>query len=254
MPLYADIAVELAERIAAEGRVAGEQIESESDLSREFNVSRGTIVRAMDLLARNGIICRMQGRGTFVLGRPALRSTTPLVSFTEFVRDSGRVPGSRLLGWSETAWSAGEPLHRPFESGTRLVDFSRLRTIDGVPVGIHRVIIARDLADSVGLLARLERSEDWSLYELMADAGVHLGRADEQFSAVFADGDDAFLLGMAEPGPLLRVERHTYDVVGRLIEVVEARYHSQRYTVTAESIRSRDLTRRTSTQSLEERT
>ena len=78
----------------------------------------------------------------------------------------------------------------------------------------------------------------------MADAGVHLGRSDEQFSAVLADADDASLLGVDEPCPLLRVERHTYDLVGRPIEVVEARYHSERYTVTAESIRSRELNRR----------
>ena len=87
----------------------------------------------------------------------------------------------------------------------------------------------------------------------MAEAGVHLGRSDEQFSAVLADREEATLLGVDEPCPLLRVERHTYDLVGRPIEVVEARYHSERYTVTAESVRSRDLNRRATTQRPEER-
>jgi GntR family transcriptional regulator len=151
-------------------------------------------------------------------------------------------------------WSADEPLHRPFDAGTRLIEFSRLRTIDGVPVGVHRVIVARELADTLELFERFEGHDNWSLYELMADAGVLVGRADEQFSAILAERDDASLLGMAEPGPLLRVERHTYDLVGRPIEVVEARYHSERYTVTAESIRSRDLNRRAPTQRPEERT
>jgi GntR family transcriptional regulator len=254
VPRYADIAVELAERIAAEGRAAGERIESEHALTREFQVSRGTVVRAMDLLEQHGIVRRVQGRGTFVLGRPALRSTTDLVSFTEFVEATGRVAGGRLLGWCETRSSSADPLHRPFEPDICLVDFSRLRTIDGLPVGIHRVVVTRDLADAIGLIARFDGPDDWSLYEMMADAGVHLGRADEQFSAVLADRGDASLLGVAQPCPLLRVERHTYDLVGRPLEVVEARYHSHRYTVTAESVRSRDLNRRTRPQPIEERT
>lgn len=245
MPRYAEIAVELAERIAGEGRAAGDQIESEHELTREFEVSRGTVVRAMDVLERQGIIRRVQGRGTFVLGRPALRPASQLVSFTAHVEASGRVPGGDLLGWRQTTWSAGDLLHRPFEAGTRLVEFSRLRTIDAVPVGIHRVIVTADLADIVGLPERLDRRDDFSLYAAMAASGVHLGRSDEQFSAVLATHDEASLLDTDEPCPLLRVERHTFDLVGRPIEVVDARYHSERYTVTAESIRGAELIRRT---------
>jgi DNA-binding GntR family transcriptional regulator len=246
VPRYADIAGELAERIAAEGRVAGERIESEHDLTREFEVSRGTVVRAMELLERQGIVHRVQGRGTFVLGRPALRSANQLVSFTEHVEATGGVAGGRVLGWREVTWSAKNPLHRPFAARTRLVDFSRLRMIDGVPVGTHRVVVARDLAATIDLLERFNGPDDWSLYAAMADAGVHLGRSDEQFSAVLADDEEASILGVKQPCALLRVERHTYDLVGRPIEVVDARYLSERYTVTAESIRSRQLNRRSS--------
>ncbi len=245
MPRYADIASELAERIAAESRVAGERIESEHDLTREFEVSRGTVVRAMELLERQGIVRRVQGRGTFVLGRPALRSANELVSFTQHVQDTGRVAGGRLLGWREVPWSAKNPLHRPFAARTRLVDFSRLRTIDGLPVGIHRVVVTRDLAETIGLFERFDGPDDWSLYAAMADAGVHLGRSDEQFSAVLADPEEASILGVKEPCPLLRVERHTYDLVGRPIEVVDACYLSARYTVGTESIRGREPNRRT---------
>jgi GntR family transcriptional regulator len=243
VPRYAEIAGVLAERIAIEGRTAGEQIESELELTREFDVSRGTVVRALDILERQGIVRRVQGRGTFVLGRPALRSANQLVSFTEHVEATGRLAGGHVVGWREVTRSAKNPLHRPFEPRTRLVDFTRVRTIDGVPVGIHRVIVPRDLADAVGLSERLA-DHDWSLYAAMADAGVHIGRSDEQFSAVLADHEAASLLGVGEPCPLLRVERHTYDLIGRPIEVVDARYNSERYTVTAESIRSRELTRR----------
>jgi DNA-binding GntR family transcriptional regulator len=170
------------------------------------------------------------------------------------VEATGRIAGSRMLRWREVPWSGKNPLHRPFDARTRLVDFSRLRTIDDAPVGIHRVIVTRDLADALDLLERFKGPDNWSLYGAMADAGVHLGRSDEQFSAVLAGREEAFLLGVEEPCPLLRVERHTYDLLGRSIEVVDARYHSERYTVTAESVRGRDLNRRAPTKRPEERT
>jgi GntR family transcriptional regulator len=244
MPRYAEIADELVERIAAEGRAAGERIESEHDLVREFDVSRGTVVRALELLERQGIVRRVQGVGTFVLGRPALRSANHLVSFTEQVTSTGRVAGGRLLAWRSVTSSAQNRLHRPFPDGIRLVDFSRLRTIDGVPVGTHRVVVTRELADAIGLLDLFEGPDDWSLHAAMAAAGIHAGRSDEQFSAVLADADEAGTLGVGIPCPLLRVERHTYDLLGRPLEAVEAHYLSDRYTVTAESVRCRDLNRR----------
>jgi GntR family transcriptional regulator len=247
MPRYADIAGQLVERIVQQGRVAGEQIESEHDLTQEFEVSRGTVVKAMDLLERQGIVRRVQGRGTFVLGRPALRSASELVSFTAHVEATGHRAGGRVLARSTTTRSSRNPLHRPFAAGTRLVDFTRLRTIDDVPVGVHRVIVPQAIARAIGLHELLDGPDDWSLYAAMADAGIHLGRSDEQFSAVLADRESAALLAVARPCPLLRVERHTYDLVGRPLEVVEARYLSERYTVTAESVRSRDLHHRSRT-------
>src|SRR4051812_40077032 len=113
MPRYADIARQLVARIAEQGRVAGEQIESEHDLTQEFEVSRGTVVKAMDLLERQGIVRRVQGRGTFVLGRPALRSASKLVSFTGHVEATGRRAGGHVLGRSTTTRSSRNPLHRP---------------------------------------------------------------------------------------------------------------------------------------------
>lgn len=237
MPLYEDIATELAGRIAAEGRIPGDQIASEHELTQEFQVSRGTIVKAMDVLERRGFVRREQGRGTFVIGRPALQFTTPLISFTQFVTETGRRPGSRLLNWAVVTSSPDQSLHRPFETGIELIEFSRLRTIDGTGVGIHRVLLPRAVADSVGLENHLQRDEPWSFYALLTEAGVHLGRADERFSAVLADATTAKLLEVQRPCPLLRVERHTYDLVGRPIEVVEATYHSDRYAVTAQSTR-----------------
>jgi GntR family transcriptional regulator len=241
MPLYEEIASQVAERIAEAGLLPGDRIDSEQELCQEFQVSRGTVVKALDLLERGGIVRREQGRGTFVSGRrPALRSTTDIVSFTQHAEKTGHRPGGRLVRWQRSEASGDHHLHEPFEPGTPLVDFLRVRSIDDVPVGIHRVVMPEEIAQQAGLMQILEGDgpDTWSLYQLLGDAGVFIGRGDEQFAAVLADRQAAELLSVRRPCPLLRIERHTYDLVGRPIEVVDARYLSDRYSVSAESIRS----------------
>ncbi len=39
---------------------------SENTLSQQYELSRGTVVKALDALERDGLVVRVQGRGTFV--------------------------------------------------------------------------------------------------------------------------------------------------------------------------------------------
>jgi GntR family transcriptional regulator len=39
---------------------------SEHTLSQEYELSRGTVVKALDAPAHDGLVVRVQGRGTFV--------------------------------------------------------------------------------------------------------------------------------------------------------------------------------------------
>lgn len=239
MPLYQSIAEQLAERIAVRGDRPGDRIETELELVEEFGVSRGTIVRALELLEQRGIIRREQGRGTFVHGNAALRSATELVSFTQHVTQSGHQPGHRVLGWMTVTADPDTPLHSSFEPGIPLVEFERLRLIDGQPVGVHRVATPAEIAERIGLPDHLASDRAWSFYRLCERAGIHVGYGEEHFSAELADDRLADLLGLRSPAAVLLIERHTFDLAGVVFEAVEARYVSERYAVTAQSRRAR---------------
>lgn len=49
----------------------GDRLPSESELARQFHVSRITSKRALQLLEQEGVVTRFRGRGTFVAGRAA---------------------------------------------------------------------------------------------------------------------------------------------------------------------------------------
>src|ERR1700674_2691778 len=65
-PLYLQLRDALAERIAAKVWKPGPAIPNEGDLAREFGVSPGTMRKTLDLLERERLVTRRQGRGTFV--------------------------------------------------------------------------------------------------------------------------------------------------------------------------------------------
>jgi GntR family transcriptional regulator len=237
--LYEDIAEQIAERIAARGARPGDQIEGELQLANEFGVSRGTIVKALETLESRGLVRREQGRGTFVQGRAALHTTTMLASFSLHVRQEGHRPGGRVVGWRRTRHEPDNPLHARFPKGEELVEFTRVRMIDGVPVGVHRVATTLAIAEGIGLLDALTTNADFSFYALAEQAGIHVAGGEETYSAVLAGDELAGWLELEQPAALLVVERHTVDLNGDPFEAVQAHYVPGRYEIRAERRRRR---------------
>ena len=72
-PKYKQIKYILAQNIL-EGRYAeGEKIPSENELAEQFKVSRHTIIKALNELINEELICRRQGMGSFVVPAKARR-------------------------------------------------------------------------------------------------------------------------------------------------------------------------------------
>lgn len=67
LPRYYQVYTSLQERILAEEFSAGDALPSERQLVKDYGVSRITIIKAMDLLERDGLIEQQQGRGSFVV-------------------------------------------------------------------------------------------------------------------------------------------------------------------------------------------
>lgn len=65
-PLYRHVFNSVIERIENGLLTPGAMLPNEHALAEEFNVSHGTIRKAMMHLEQNGTIKRIQGKGTFV--------------------------------------------------------------------------------------------------------------------------------------------------------------------------------------------
>jgi len=67
LPKYYQVYVSLRARIHAGEFAPGDALPAERQLSADYGVSRITVIKAKDLLARDNLIMHQQGRGSFVL-------------------------------------------------------------------------------------------------------------------------------------------------------------------------------------------
>ena len=66
VPLYLQVASTLRRRIEEGQWQAGQKISTLEELESEFQVARVTVRQAIDLLQKEGLVQRRQGKGTFV--------------------------------------------------------------------------------------------------------------------------------------------------------------------------------------------
>src|SRR5919205_4295357 len=106
-PLYKEVKLRLTRDLAAGEWKAGGAIPSETRLAERFNVSIGTIRKAIDELVAERILLRQQGRGTFVATHSEDRT---LFYFFHIVGKDGsrELPVTELLSFSKAHASAVE--------------------------------------------------------------------------------------------------------------------------------------------------
>jgi GntR family transcriptional regulator len=231
-PLYAQLANEILRTIEQGQLRVGDRVESEPELMRRHGVSRATAGKALERLEQVGVVRREQGRGTFVQAAPLLQRIPELGSFTDSVRQRGQVSSQRLLEMKVLTPEAAGPLAVYLGTSDMVLRLTRLRLVDGEPVGLHAHLLPKDLFDGAGLSAESFAPQTASLYALLAAAGQHVLEAEEHLSSVAAPQSEADILEAHEGAPLMRVVRVSYGARRTPIEVTDARYLGDRFDYT----------------------
>jgi GntR family transcriptional regulator len=211
---YAALAAAMRSRIVAGEWPPGSAIPAEQTLAAEHGVALGTMRRALDLLAEQGLLERIHGRGTFV--RQGL-SGAPMLRFFRFGDAAGETPSSRILSRDVLAATAEAARVLGCGPGEQALRLKRLRAI-----GVHPVLY-EEIWLALPLFAPLVESDpaEWGdlLYPLFAErCGVHVHRAVDTIGFGNLGAAHARALRLPAGHPCARVQRQAFDLAGRCIE------------------------------------
>lgn len=209
-PLHAQVERALRERLDSRDLRPGDLFPSESALQAEFDVSRSVVRQALATLEAEGLIRKVQGKGSVVAEHREVHRD---------VRHSGLRLEADFDGGVSTVVDAYDVVPRPDHlvsiSGDRVLQLGRVRSVGGVVLSYIRTWLPADVADAISR----DDLADASLHQLLADRmGRHVVGGRNQVRAVPATKSLAERLGVAVGAPLLLLEGRSVDVDGAALE------------------------------------
>ncbi len=206
---YQEIADELRGRVAE--MAPGSLLPSESEMSTEFEASRVTIRRALELMRDDGVIDARQGFGWFVATDPVPQRLERLGTIEAQLGASGLDAVRRVI---EFSFETPPPHVRRVLGTGKVLRVKRLNLADGEPFAVVTVWCPARLGQRLSM----DDVESHPFHELL---DVELRGATQTIGAAIAEPDDAELLRVPTGAPLLKCGRVTTDAAGRPVLMSE---------------------------------
>lgn len=219
IPRYAQLADLLRQRIARRQWREGDRLPTLDELTREFDVARVTARRAVDVLAREGLLSAQQGRGTFVTGSPQrgrqLRLQTSLHELAEVYRHDR----PRLTLIEE---AAAMPALEPHEgrAAARYHFMRRVHSRDGEPY----CVISIYLEHRVFRMAPKRFRTETVIPVLLDLPRVKIAKASQTLVISTADVEVSSLINIPVNSPVAEVRRVCRDAQGTVLYLGEVTY------------------------------
>jgi GntR family transcriptional regulator len=226
-PLYQQIKALLVMALDAGEWKPGEAIPSEIELAARFQVSQGTVRKAVDELAAENLLLRRQGKGTFVATHlePRVRFRFLRLAPIEGAPEPAQ---SKVLDCRRLRAAADVARALEIKSGDPVVAIRRLLSFSNTPTVVDDIYLPGVLFK--GLTADLLNDYSGPLYGLFeSEFGINMVRAEEKIRAVTAPDDVALALSVVPSIPLLCVERISYTYGNRPVELRIGHYVTNEY-------------------------
>src|SRR5487761_115825 len=204
----------------------GDVVESERELARIHKVSLMTARHALADLAREGVVERKHGAGTFVA--PPKIHFNKLMSYTEQMASRGLPPRSRIVTSGVTCAEAEIGARLSLPSISPLAVAQRVRQADDEPFALETCYLSADEFPGIASPG-LERGSLFATLE--REYGVTLAYADEEIDATDADQRTSDLLSIPRGTPLLRIRQIIYSSKGMATIYVVGLYRSGRHAL-----------------------
>jgi len=211
----------------AQGHYApGACLEPETQLCKMFSVSRITVRRAIELLAREGLVHTLQGKGTFVSlpgsDLPVRADMDQRIARAKQLARRSKIADLRI---EQTIPTADVSTDLALHAGTEVLFASYVRVMSKMRIGYveSHIPLTLDIALTPDDFA------DNTMLTIIEAKGIALSGIDHLIGATLADARLARLLKVQVGAPLVRIKMIMLDSKHRPVDHVLAFFRADHY-------------------------
>lgn len=136
-PLYIQLQEIIEDKIASGEWIENQLIPSENEMSRIYGISRMTSRAVILELVREGLLYRVQGKGTFVATKKIETKPLSYAGIREQLEEMGYSISTKLVKIEKRSASRETAEKLGIEHGNQIISIERLRYIKDEPLSYH---------------------------------------------------------------------------------------------------------------------
>jgi GntR family transcriptional regulator len=209
---------------------------AETALMAQFGVARVTVRKALERLSLEGLIKREPGRGTRPIAITQQRA--PLNGFLETLVTMGMDTSVKVISadFVQASTEVANALQLN-KLDLKVQKAVRVRSTKEGPISLITTYVPHSIAKNFGKRELAKKP----ILVLIEEAGVKVGRAEQNISACLADSQVAQHLGVEVGSALLAVKRKVYNNQDQPIQWLHGLYRPDRYEYVMELSRMGDI-------------
>lgn len=224
-PLYAQLEDLLRTSIMNGEWQVNHAIPSENELSKTYGLSRMTVRAVITMLVKEGLLYRVQGKGTFV-SEPKISTRSPAyMGVREQLEQMGYEIRTRLVRLEKIPANNNIASALGITPGDLVTYIERIRYTGGQPISLHRSYIPVSLCPSLEG-ADLEGEQLCVIVE--RQFGYKSASVSESLESVPANAEEAELLQIDRGYPLLMLEDVNKSADGSIFEYTKVLFRGDK--------------------------
>lgn len=228
---YKLIANQIIKRIQDGIYPPGSYLPSENMLAKEFDVTRVTVRKALDILKSKGTLESFQGKGYKVRLLHWEQSLLQFYSFGKNIAEKIHKPATKVLSYEKLNGLEIEKKYNEeiFTEG-ELWKINRLRLRNNLPLILETSYIP------VKFLPEFKKEDlkQISLYTLLENNQIIIIKAREYLETTLASEKERELLEIETNTPLFKTLRYTYNSKEELVEIRKSLIRSDNFNFSVE--------------------
>ena len=210
----------------------GDKLPTEEELCRQHSVSRAVVRAAMQELARQGMIIKIAGKGTFVQRAAQMDEIVLRTLLTERVLDYGLEWTTEVVQKMMVTPPSDIAQLFSSEKAGQVFKTARLRLVQGTPVLLETSYVSADLCPGLAL----EDLRVNSFFELLLHRyGVPISRTADSFATTTLEQHEAKLLRKKVGQTVLLMDRIVYTTGDRVAAFIRILNGSDEYRITIQN-------------------